>query len=251
MYKVVFLLGKFYLKYEEGVKLTPTLLPPSSEKTILKNPSLIRVNKKEMFEMLSLTLKRLIILFDNKYYSQIDGVAMGSPLGPTLTNIFLCYHESNWLKDCPKDFKPVFYKRYVDDILVLFNKPEHAQLFLEYLNKKHKSMKFSIETEINGSLSFLDVEIFRENNKFVTNVFRKETFSGVYTNFTTFLPLEHKFGLVHTLLNRCFNLSSNFLKFHHEVDKLKKILSKNTYPQKFIDKYIQKFLNNRFIQRPQ
>ena len=66
------------------------------------------LNKKEMFEMLSLTLKESIILFDNKYYSQIDGVAMGSPLGPTLVNAFLCYHDSNWLKDCPKDFKPVY-----------------------------------------------------------------------------------------------------------------------------------------------
>ena len=53
------------------------------------------LNEKEMFEMLSLTLKESVILFDNKYYSQIDGVAMGSPLGPTLANIFLCYHESN------------------------------------------------------------------------------------------------------------------------------------------------------------
>ena len=52
-------------------------------------------------------------------------------------------------------------------------------------------------------------------------------------------------------MNRCFNLSSDFLKFHHEVDKLKKILSKNAYPQKFIDKCIQKFLNNMFIQRLQ
>ena len=48
-----------------------------------------------------------------------------------------------------------------------------------------------------------------------------------------------------------FNLSSDFLKFHHEVDKIKKILSKNAYPQKYIDKCIQKFLNNMFIQRPQ
>ena len=71
------------------------------------------LNRKEMFEMLSLTLKESIILFDNKYYSEIDEVAMGSPLGPILANIFLCYHESNWLKDCPKDFKPVYYKRYV------------------------------------------------------------------------------------------------------------------------------------------
>ena len=196
------------------------------------------LNKKD------LTLKESIILLDNKYYSQIDGVAMGSPLGPTLANIFLCYHESNWLKDCPKDFKPVYYKRYVDDIFVLFNKPEHAQFFLEYMNKKHKNMNFSIETEMKGSFSFLDVKIFCENDKFVTSVFRKETFSGVYTNFISFIPLEHKFGLVRTLLNRCFNLSSDFLKFHHEVDKLKKILSKNAYPQKFINKRIQKFLNN-------
>ena len=51
------------------------------------------LSKKELFEMLSLTLKESVILFDNKYYSQIDGVAMGCPLGPTLANVFLCYHE--------------------------------------------------------------------------------------------------------------------------------------------------------------
>ena len=73
----------------------------------------------------------------------------------------------------------------------------------------------------------------------------------MYTNFISFIPLEYKFGLVHTLLNRCFNLSLDFSKFHHEVDKLKKILSKNAYPQKFIDKCIQKFLHNMFIQRQQ
>ena len=60
------------------------------------------LNKRKMFEMFSLTLKECIILFDNKYYRQIDRVAIGSPLGPTLTNIFLCYHESNWLKDVRK-----------------------------------------------------------------------------------------------------------------------------------------------------
>ena len=70
------------------------------------------LNRKEMFEMLSLTLKKSIILFDNEYYSQIDGVAMGFLLEPTLANIFLCYYESNWLKDSPKDFKSVYYKRY-------------------------------------------------------------------------------------------------------------------------------------------
>lgn len=50
------------------------------------------VNFKEIFEMLSLTLKECIILFDNKYCIQTDAVA-GSALGLTMANIFLCYPE--------------------------------------------------------------------------------------------------------------------------------------------------------------
>ena len=52
------------------------------------------LNKQQGLEMLSLTTKENVILFDQKYLSQIDGVAMDSPLGRTLTNIFLCYHET-------------------------------------------------------------------------------------------------------------------------------------------------------------
>ena len=100
------------------------------------------LNKKQVLEILLLTTKENIILFDQKYYSQIDGVAMGSPLGPTLANIFLCYHETMWLKSCPKSFKPVYYKRYVDDIFVLFEKPEQVSRFVKYMNKTHKNIKF-------------------------------------------------------------------------------------------------------------
>ena len=51
------------------------------------------LNKKEITEMLSLTTTESIILFNMEFYSLIDGVAMRSPLGPTLTNVFLCHHE--------------------------------------------------------------------------------------------------------------------------------------------------------------
>ena len=91
------------------------------------------LNKEEMFEMLSLTLKNCIILTDIKYYSQTDRIFVGFMLGPTLANIFFCYHESNWLKNCLKDFKPVYYKRCAGDTFILLNIPEHAQFFLEYI----------------------------------------------------------------------------------------------------------------------
>ena len=51
-------------------------------------------------------------------------------------------------------------------------------------------MKCSTKTEIKDLLSFLDVKIFRENKKFVTSVFRKDTFSGVYTNFPVLFHLS-------------------------------------------------------------
>ena len=46
--------------------------------------------------------------------------------------------------------------------------------------------------EENGSLSFLDITITHENNKFVTSVYRKPTFSGVFTNFESFIPEMHE-----------------------------------------------------------
>ena len=65
-------------------------------------------------------------------------------------------------------------------------------------------MLFSLEVERDGKLSFLDVNVFREEGQFVTNVYRKPTFSGVYTHFESFLPATYKFGMVYTLAYRCF-----------------------------------------------
>ena len=53
-------------------------------------------------------------------YKHADGVAMGSPLGPTLTNTFPCFYEKQWSEQCHEEFKSVYYRRFVDDIFVLF-----------------------------------------------------------------------------------------------------------------------------------
>ena len=75
--------------------------------------------KSELKQLLSLATKESYFIFNGLLYKQIDGVAMGSPLGPSLANAFLSYHEKIWLNNCPQGLKSVFYRRYID-IFILF-----------------------------------------------------------------------------------------------------------------------------------
>ena len=79
---------------------------------------------------------------------------MGSLFGPALAKIFMCSFESKWLRDCLNNFKPVFYKRYIDYIFILFSSPDHADQFREYLSSKHPYIKIFIEKEKDGRLPF-------------------------------------------------------------------------------------------------
>ena len=112
-------------------------------------------------------------MLNDRLYHQIVSVAMGSPLGPHFANIFMSFLKQNWWKNCPHKFKPVFYRRYVDDCFLFFKSLDHVPLFLDYINHQHPNITFTSETENNGQLPFLDINIYLSNNKFTTSVYRK------------------------------------------------------------------------------
>ena len=70
-----------------------------------------------------------MLCFNNELYKQTDGMAMGSPLGPIFANIFMSSLEETFLDDCPLLFRPLFYKRYVDDTVALFHDRGSATRF--------------------------------------------------------------------------------------------------------------------------
>ena len=91
--------------------------------SLYKNQLLCNTSKNQFEKLLSAALSSNYFSFDGIIYQQVDWVAMGFPLGPSLANVFLAHYEQIWLNDCPDEFKPVYYKRYVDDIFVLFRSP--------------------------------------------------------------------------------------------------------------------------------
>ena len=205
------------------------------------------LTRKQFKAFLDISVKESIFIFGDQLYKQVDGVAMGSPLGPTLANLFLCYHESKWLADCPDEFKPLKYSRYVDDCFLAFKSKEQANKFLDYLNKQHKNISFTVEFEENNKIPFLDILITKGEGSLSTGVYRKQTYTGLGLNFHSFVPLLFKLNSIKTLLHRAYNICSTWQGFHDEVEKLKEYFFMNCYPRDLVDKHIKRFISNKFI----
>ena len=119
-----------------------------------QNDSVEGLNKSEFKELLSLATKESYFNFNEVLYKQINGIAMGSPLGPTFANPFLCFYKNKSLEQCPDEFKPVYYKRYVDYSFVFFRSRDHLIKFRGYLNECHPNMKFLLRRKTMESCLF-------------------------------------------------------------------------------------------------
>ena len=77
---------------------------------------------------------------------------------------------------------------------------------------------------------------------FSTSVFQKPTFTGLYTNYNSFIPFKYKKGLVTTVLYHYFSNCCCFASFTSQLVSFKKTFLLNSYPISFVD-CIQSFLN--------
>ena len=165
-------------------------------------------------------------------YRQIDSVVMGSSLAPTLANIFDGFCEANlFTKIDPPPY-------YVDDT---FKNEKDANSFLIQLNSMHPSLKFTVEKKSNHQLAFLDVFVHKTSTAFLTSVYRKSTFSGLYTRWDSFCSQQGKINLVKTLVHRALMISSK--SFLDEIEFIRSTLSKNGYPLSVLDSVVHDVLN--------
>ena len=98
------------------------------------------ISKNDFRDLLNLATKESFFTFNNKFYIELDGVAMGSPLGPIMANIFLSHHEENWLNKCPMKFKPRFCRRYLMIFLYFLN---HLNLLIRFAKTVNLSLVFT------------------------------------------------------------------------------------------------------------
>ena len=121
-----------------------------------------------------------------------------------------------------KSMIPSFYRRDVDDTLVTMPNTESVTDFLQVLNNMHPSLSFTMELEHDGSIPFLST---RCGGTLTTEVYKKPTDTGLLLHFQSHVDSRYKKGLVNTMVNRAYRLSSTKEGFAKECNKLRTMFS--------------------------
>ena len=163
--------------YKSGEKSTQVDYVMCRRRDLMTSDAQPFISKAFFIELMKSATSGVEFSFNDIMYKQTDGVAMGSPLGPALVNIFVRFYEEKLFSQISK---PSTYFRYVDDTFAIFRNEEESENFFNQLNCLHPSLKFTFEKEKNSCLLFLDVNVERTVTGFETNVYRKPTFTGQY-----------------------------------------------------------------------
>ena len=102
-----------------------------------------------------------------------------------------------------------------------------------------------MEYENNKKLPFLDTCVIRSAIKYITSIYHKPTFTGVYLNWTSLTSRKYKLGLIRCLMDRIWKICSEETDRLIEIKMLKNILTKNEYPSEIVAKEIERFIKKK------
>ena len=184
---------------------------------------------KNIICLLEFCLRSTYFTFQNQYYEQVQGAAMGSPISPIVPNLYMESFETRAISTSPHP--PLIWKRFVDDTCVII-KEAHKQEFLEHINSIDPHIQFTSEdSKDNGSMPFLDMLITpTEDGRLNTTVYRKLTHTDMYLKCDSHHPISSKYSVVGTLHHRAKTVCSTPDKLKREEEDLSRVLTKCRYP---------------------
>ena len=168
---------KFLISFDVTSLFTNIPLPKAIDiaiNLIFENSPDIKFTRRELRKLFRIATSETHFTFNGSIFDQIDGVAMGSPLAPVLANLFMGFHEQHWIEQAT-NVKPIFYKKFVNDIFAVFKFESDADAFYSYLNTRQENIKFTFEKEKDNKLSFLDILINNNQSDLQTSTFHKKT----------------------------------------------------------------------------
>ena len=112
----------------------------------------------DIIHLLSFCLETTLFAYNDTYYQQVFGTAMGSPVSAVIANMVMEDVEQRALATSP--VKPFFWKRYVDDVISAVFGIE-AERLLSHFNSVEPSIQSTLERDKDRHLPFLDLNVSR------------------------------------------------------------------------------------------
>ena len=136
------------------------------------------VTPAQIADLLTFVLRSTYFQYNGSIYEQREGVAMWSPVSAVVANLYMeSFEEQAITTSC---YKPRIWKRYEDDTFTILDRGSFDS-FLQHLNNQQPSIRFTMETENNNKLAFLDTAVSREpDGRLTTSVYRKPTHTDQY-----------------------------------------------------------------------
>ncbi|MCY4327357.1 MAG: GIY-YIG nuclease family protein, partial [Rhodobacteraceae bacterium] len=191
--------------------------------------------------LLELVLKLNTFEFNEKYYLQTFGTAMGSKLAPAYANTFMGKLEAAILSSSPT--KPTYYRRFIDDIFMIWpHSEEELDKFIIHMNNQNKSIQFTYEKSLT-EITFLDVIVSKQYDpadsasqiKLSTRTHIKNTNKQLYVKNESYHPPGTGKGIIIGEAIRYLRTNSSSNSFHKMIHKHKRNLTKRGYSKNKID----------------
>ena len=97
---------------------------------------------------MNLVLKHNVFEFDEKFYLQIQGTAMGTKMAPAYANLFMGRLEAQLINQAPEFIYT--WKRFIDDIFIIWTgTTEDSEKFMSNINQIHPTIKFTHAVMLN------------------------------------------------------------------------------------------------------
>ena len=176
---------------------------------------------------------------------------MGSPISPLLAEIFMALMEYLIFSSNNVIKSHVFYwTGYVDDIFCLWTGTErNLSNFLTFLNSFNIKIQFTMETEENGQLNFLDINIKIHSNLIKFNIYRKPTTTDTVIHFNSQQSWQIKLSPFHSPIHRLTNFPLNNNDYNTELNIIKQIAKNNGYNESLIDDNMVKNKQRKMLRK--
>jgi len=205
---------------------------------------------KQIMILLSIIMEQNYFQYNKQCYKPKKGTAMGSPLSGYLAEIYIQEIEETNVKHWLESKEIIYYKRYVDDIFILYNKSKTNEIQIcNKINKINKHLQTKINTEKEEKIQFLDLTISRKKHNIFIDIYRKPTETDTTINYHSNHPLEQKMSAYRYHINRLNTLPINTEEKKKEEDKLESMAINNNYPMDTVKKLKEKRKNKNWNTR--